>query len=589
MAPTSAPKATETAPRLSPDEQDRLLRLHAAMRPQNVARMAMSSVSLAASAVLVPVWLAALAVFVDHVGDRLFLRVLAKAGQTGSRAAYRGTIGIMLVGHLAYLLPALFLIASGGPMHALVAVLYGAGVLLHITSVLAVHPTLAYIALLSILGPLAGVNAISLAIEGAYSYLSLTSIAFLLLGVFAASVIHSNHRLNAALAKAQHDSDAATKARERLLAVMSHEMRTPLNAVSGITEALRTAPDTAPTREHLDVLGAAAEDMRGLVDDLLDLAAIDAGGLRIVTEPGNPRIEISRAIASHQGAADAKGLDFSIRFADDLPETAALCPLRLRQSVSNLLSNAIKYTETGHIAVTVAPEAAERLSITVDDTGPGIPEAARSRIFEPFARLDDTPGEKTLGVGLGLPITRELARRMGGNLTVDTAPNGGARFRLTICAPPCAPAAATPTRSPSPLPERLRVLVVDDLATNRLVAKLYLERLGAETTEAADGAAALVALRAAPFDAVLLDMRMPEIDGAETLARIRASGAPWSGIYVIAMTADAREEDCQRALSLGFNDYLAKPIDGARLRHALAAAAISRNPRPATTPTQRIA
>jgi CheY-like chemotaxis protein len=206
------------------------------------------------------------------------------------------------------------------------------------------------------------------------------------------------------------------------------------------------------------------------------------------------------------------------------------------------------------------------LALSVADTGPGIPEADRERVMQPYVQVGDSGG-----VGLGLPITRELAALMGGALTLDCPPQGGCIFTMTFRAPAVAPAERRPPPAlPGPAVQGLRVLVVDDLPTNRAIAALLLGTEGHRAVEAEDCAEALAALSREPFDAVLMDIRMPGVDGTAALRAIRGAPAPWSDIPVVAMTAEAMPDDRARILAEGFDGYLAKPMDPAALRRALA-------------------
>ena len=559
-----------------------LLRLRTAMQAEARGRMRISSAALAGSALLVPWWVAVACLVLDAVADRRALARLDRFAETRARGDALALYVLLMVGNVTFIVPAALMLAAGPPLEAFLGMFYVFGSLLHITTVLAVHRRAAMMTLAAVIVPLSAASATALSQAGDFTFVLLTCLAGLAVVAYAASAIVSTSALHRDLAEAQADSERAMQARERLMAVMSHELRTPLNAVAGIAEALRAAPERAPEPGHVEILGAASDDMRALVDDLLDLAAIDAGGLRITRAPGDPEEEVRRAVAQHRVAAADKGLELTLDVQPGLPRHALIDRLRLRQAVTNLVSNAVKYTEAGWVRVRLAPAGPSQLRVDVEDSGPGIPAAARERIFDPFARMEDGPGAKILGVGLGLPLARELARRMGGDLTLDDGGAGGARFTLTVAARPCAAPEAREPRAID-LPAGLSVLVVDDVATNRVVARLYLERLGARAEEAEDGRAALAALERSAFDVVLLDMRMPGMDGTQTLARIRAADAPWASVPVVAMTADAGAADRQAALAAGFDGYVAKPVDRRSLARALAAAVGRAGPAGGTT------
>lgn len=544
-----------------------VLRLHAAIQPEARLRMAISSASLAAAALIVAPWLAALCLVIDAVADRLSLRHLRRFAENRQRRDYHAFLALTAIANVAFVMPATVMLATGDNYASFVAMFYVFGTILHVTTMLAIHRRAALICLGACIVPVAVANFVALSTAQDYTLLGWTSLAFLAITAYALSTILSTGRMHAALAEAQRRSEAATAARDRLLAVMSHEMRTPLNAVTGIAAELRAKRGTPPSAEHVAILSSASDDLRGLVDDLVDLSAIGSGGLRVTPAPGEPVAEIRHAVERQRPAARAKGLTLEMRVGEGVPEHAEIARLRLRQAVGNLVSNAVAYTDCGAVRVHLERGAGDLLAVVVEDTGPGVPEKDRARIFEPFTRLDDPPGRTTTGLGLGLPITRELARRMGGDLVIESAEGGGARFRLSFAAPACS--ALSPPPRAARLPAGLRVLVVDDLATNRIVARLYLDKLGIEMAEAEDCETALARLEAEAFDAVLLDLRMPGTGGAGTLARIRGSGAPWAGLPVIAMTADAGREPRRQARADGFDGFVAKPVDRASLLQAL--------------------
>jgi signal transduction histidine kinase/CheY-like chemotaxis protein len=394
--------------------------------------------------------------------------------------------------------------------------------------------------------------------------LAMSLIALLAAAYFIAAIVRGNHGLHDGIARERASARMADQAKSRFLAQMSHELRTPLNAILGLGHAeLAQATDPA-SQERLRLMTDAARGLAVILDDILDMSAIEAGHLPIRPMPCNPAQEITAAAALYRPLFEAEGLSVTLGLSPDLPAHAALDSQRLRQCLSNLFSNALKHTKTGGVTLRAELAFNGDLIISFSDTGPGIPQAEVERLFKPFQRgTGDQPG-----TGLGLSITRALARSMGGDLQLVPSPVGAEfRLRLTLRAlaqvspiiSPVLEPQKNPTLTYNALSTKIRVLVVDDIATNRLVAKAHLHLHGIAVDEARSGADALARLERDGIDLVLLDMNMPGMDGTETLQRIRTLPGRTS-LPVIAMTADATEEHRRRYLAAGMNGYLAKPL-----------------------------
>lgn len=397
--------------------------------------------------------------------------------------------------------------------------------------------------------------------------LVISLIALAAAGYFIAFIVQSNHTLHAGIARERASARVADQAKSRFLAQMSHELRTPLNAILGLGHAeLATARDPASI-ERLRLVTDAAKGLAVILDDILDMSAIEAGHLPIRPVPCDPAQEITTTTALYRPLYQAQGLSVTLNLSPDLPRRVAMDSQRLRQCLSNLFSNALKHTRQGGVTLTARLGPDGRLAITFADTGPGIPETEAERLFQPFQRGNSDQA----GTGLGLSITRALARSMGGDLRLEPSPQG-AQFLLTLDwrpalrphTPPTVPLDARATAKDQPRGHEkdhtgLRVLVVDDIATNRLVAKAHLALHGLTTVEASSGAEALAILQRDAIDLVLLDMNMPDMDGTQTLQGIRAlpGGA---ALPVIAMTADATEAHRRKYLATGMDGYLAKPL-----------------------------
>ncbi|MGO4907038.1 response regulator [Pseudorhodobacter sp. W20_MBD10_FR17] len=421
----------------------------------------------------------------------------------------------------------------------------------------------------------AGLAVSTLALSGALTY---TLVA-----------MKSNNRLHVAAALDRAAAVDSSKAKSRFLAQMSHELRTPMNAILGMGHAeLRRAKDNL-SENRLSVLITSAEGLSTILDDILDMSAIESGRLSIRPKPVVPAQEIMALLNLFQPAITNAGLELIYTLSPQLGAQWLLDPQRLRQCMTNLLSNALKNTTHGSITVTADLDIAPSLQsgpqmgavnagkaimrIEIADTGPGIPSHRHSSLFEPFSQAR-RPQVGTESNGLGLSICRTMARQMGGDVTIATNTEGesGAHFIFTLQLGVAPPTSEPATDAPKPIAPRLapnitslQVLVVDDIATNRLVASTYLRMLGATMIEAASGAQALEILTRSQPDLVLLDMNMPEMNGIETLEQIRALPGPVARVPVIAMTADAMPDHRAHYLAAGLDGYLAKPINPARI------------------------
>ena len=368
----------------------------------------------------------------------------------------------------------------------------------------------------------------------------------------------------------RHEAEEAVAAKSAFVAMISHELRTPISAILAGAARLHSEVHETSSKIHAQLIADAGGLMRTLLNDLLDFSRLEAGRMSVESSAFNLRQALSDTLRLWRPEAARKGLRLRVAGAASLPRWVAGDAMRLKQVLNNLLSNAIKFTERGDVTVVLdARPAGERilLSITVDDTGPGIAEAALPRLFTPFDQLNTAVVRQHGGSGLGLAISRELARLMGGDLSVGTAPSAGARFTLTAMLEPAeAPRAEEEARSIN----GLRVLVVDDHVINRRAIELVLEPFGVDATLAESGEQALDLLSSEAFDAVLMDLYMPGMDGREATRILRAGDGPNRGVPVIAVTASATAKDWEACAAAGMNAHVAKPIDPVELFGALA-------------------
>lgn len=378
----------------------------------------------------------------------------------------------------------------------------------------------------------------------------------------------------AELRMARNAAEQASTAKSQFLASMSHEIRTPLNGILGMAQSLRHTNTLTPDdAEKVNVILTSGETLTSLLNDILDLSKIEAGKLDIHPIDADIAALVRQSTRLFEPLAEEKGLAFSIRnHSPALP--VRIDPVRFQQCVANLVSNAVKFTSAGQVTVDTIVEplaiGRRKVTVTVSDTGIGMTAETAGRLFENFVQADGSTTRTFGGSGLGLAITRRLARLMHGDVTISSTPGKGSTFTLTleveageaVTSPDLIPSDARLNAGPGP---GRRVLVVDDNATNRQVVKLFLAPLGLTLEEARNGVEALDCLARAPFDLVLLDVHMPEMDGRECIAHIRRSTHAWSSIPVIALTAEAMAGDREALLALGMTDYAAKPIDRAAL------------------------
>ena len=399
----------------------------------------------------------------------------------------------------------------------------------------------------------------------------------------------------AQLDAARVQADAASRSKSMFLANMSHEIRTPLNGVLGFAQVGFRDPATPEAaRQRFDRILQSGKLLQTLLNDVLDVSRIEAGKLLLEPLPTDVRGPVQQAFALLQDAAAAKGLALRAHVAPEVPAALLVDPLRLQQVLLNLASNAVKFTEAGSVDVGVAVDA-DVLEIAVADTGCGLSPAELARIFEAFEQADASVTRRHGGSGLGLTITRDLVELMGGTLSAGSERGAGSTFTVRLpmvrCEP--APAAAAPPQvadAPTRALEGLRLLVVEDNPINRLVVDSLLKMEGATPDLASDGHEAIerVAAPGAPrYDAVLLDVEMPGIDGYETARRLHAVDA---ALPLIGQTARAMAEDLAQCLQAGMLARVVKPIEREELvrvvrAHARGVAADGRagSERPADT------
>jgi len=378
---------------------------------------------------------------------------------------------------------------------------------------------------------------------------------------------------------ARRKAEVASAAKSDFLAVVSHEIRTPMNAVISAANLLRRTRLDSQQREHVSMLIDAGDVLMGLLNDVLDFSKIEAGKMELESADMVVRDRLSTIVRLWEPRALANGVRLKMRIAPDVPAAVRTDPLRVQQILFNLMSNAVKFTHEGEIRIE-ASWTDGRLNMAVSDTGCGIPADRLGQIFNSFEQADVGTTRRYGGTGLGLAISRKLAELMGGSLSVQSVDGEGSTFTLSLPMTAVETAPAQPVRATgagASLAGR-SILAADDHEVNRRILQLLLEPHGCRLTLVENGAEALEAASGQRFDAILMDMQMPVMDGLEATRRIR-TGEINGDTPVIALTANAL--DVHRAAwdAAGVHAFLTKPIDPVLLATTLAEACAVERPR----------
>ncbi len=369
------------------------------------------------------------------------------------------------------------------------------------------------------------------------------------------------------------DADRANQAKSEFLANMSHEIRTPLNGMIGMAQLLEMTPLDTRQRSYVDTIRASGRALQAVIEDVLDIARIEAGKLILSPKPVRLADVVHEALQAGAAGAAAKGLEITIEIDTALEDPVVIDPQRFGQVLINLVSNAVKFTEQGGMSVRVRALPEGWLRLEVEDTGPGLDLAFQERVFERFSQADMSASRDHSGAGLGLAIARELTELAGGRIGVNSMPGQGAMFWVEQPAPlaACGQDALEVAAVPAPPGPARKLLVVEDHSVNRDVAAGLLSQAGFQVTETGCAADALDHLRAGAFDAVLLDLHMPGMSGDEALRLIRAGEAGPPDLPVFILTADVTKDTRERLQQLGADRFFAKPVDGQALVNALRA------------------
>ena len=380
----------------------------------------------------------------------------------------------------------------------------------------------------------------------------------------------------------------SSRVKSEFLANMSHEIRTPMTAIQGYADLLLDATLSPSDRlEYLVTIRRNTDHLMRLLNGILDLSKIESGKLTVERVACSPAQIVVDVASLMRVQAMEKSLELSVEFVTPIPETIQSDPTRLRQILLNLVGNAVKFTARGTVAIYVRCEEpagpSPRLSFEIADTGIGLTKSQIGKLFADFMQANSSTTREFGGTGLGLSIAKRLAKLLGGDITVESLPGRGSSFTLNIETGSLSnvqmladlreaglaldPAASGPVSGETPTKPSARVLLAEDGHDNQVLITTHLRRAGAHVTVAENGRIALDLASAAaesgePFDVILMDMQMPEMDGYTATATLRKNGYTWP---IVALTAHAMEGDREVCLSAGCNDYLTKPVDRAKL------------------------
>lgn len=383
-----------------------------------------------------------------------------------------------------------------------------------------------------------------------------------------ATIVAERRRMLDELKSATEEARKANAAKTEFLATMSHEIRTPLNSITGFTQVILANGDVdATVRRQLGLIQQASSALVTIVDDVLDFSKIEAVGLSLAHEPFELLALIDSCCSIVRDQAESKGLTLELDIATDLPRMVLGDEARVRQVLLNLLGNAVKFTKTGTVRLGVTRDIdaapANTIHFEVSDTGIGIPLERQAQLFESFVQVDSRIARQYGGTGLGLAISRRIAESMGGKITLDSAPGRGSTFTYFAVLPDAGIEPVEPVEAELLANgiQPARLLLVEDLTINQEIVTALLTPFGHEVDAVSSGAEALAAIAAQDYDAVLMDIQMPGMDGVETAQRIRAMSGRVAMTPIIALTANVVVDEIARFKRAGINAHVGKPFD----------------------------
>ena len=384
--------------------------------------------------------------------------------------------------------------------------------------------------------------------------------------------------------RAEEAASKASEAKSEFLAAMSHEIRTPMHGITGMAELLKETPLNEQQSECVQVINASASLLLNIINDILDISRIEAGKMKLETSPFNLRHVVRGAIDMLASLAREKGLRFDHDYPAGLPHRFIGDPERIKQILVNLVGNAVKFTEEGYVRVVVScvqnNGGPVEVKVSVEDSGPGIPDDKLQFLFEKFSQLSLDPSKNSAGTGLGLAISKQLVEMMGGRIGVETKAGEGSTFWFML---PLPVHDEPENKRDNRLSQKMlidaiqplvnagfnRCLLVDDNSMNRQLFGMILEKYGFKIEMASNGLEAVEMSAAHPFDLVFMDCRMPVMDGFEATRQIREREGDAQKSTIIALTANVSSEYCRQCLEVGMDGYLSKPVDMQHLYRAL--------------------
>ena len=480
------------------------------------------------------------------------------------RAAYGASMALNAV---LYSSIAAYLWIYGGESGKAFAMLQPAGSLLNISLQLERSPRLLLAAWIPHAIYLIAMPLVFGLTDGHLVAMSVLALGGLLYVVHAVTAVRVAHDSGQRLRSERERAERANAAKSDFLATVSHEIRTPMNAVVSAAGLLRRTPLSAEQSAHVDMLANASEVLLGLLNDVLDLAKIEAGSLSVAPARFDLIRKLEAGVALWRPRAEEKQVD--MRFEPgDLPEQIVIDPLRFQQIVFSLLSNAVKFTDAGHIRLSGGrgrnSAGAATLWIEVEDTGRGMDAATAERVLGAFEQASVGVTRTTGGAGLGLAISQRLAQLLGGSLSVDSQVGRGSVFRfeapLTEAGPAAAPVEAA-TTSAICIAEAPHVLLAEDHEVNQRIVRLILEPAGFQVTVVEDGLQAVEAASLRPYDVILMDMQMPVMGGIEATSLIKTGAGPNAFTPILALTANALDEHRAQWAAVGVDVFMTKPVD----------------------------
>jgi signal transduction histidine kinase/CheY-like chemotaxis protein/HPt (histidine-containing phosphotransfer) domain-containing protein len=424
-------------------------------------------------------------------------------------------------------------------------------------------------------------NELSIALT-VFQYLLLLALAVIVLRQLRALTERrrSLEALATNLHAARQDAEESSRAKSAFLANMSHEIRTPFHGLLGMLSLLQEGGLSPQQAAYLDTARESAQHLLTILNDILDISQLESGRLHVAPQTVDLLELIAQVDALMRVQAQVKGLALEVEVAPDVPRWVRADPTRVKQILFNLLSNALKFSSIGTIRLHVANagnDAPGRIEFSVADPGIGMDEATLARLFQRFMQGDQSPSRRASGTGLGLQISRDLARLMGGDITVRSTPGVGSTFTASLPLPSASPPALVAGASDAPCAGHsrpLHVLVAEDHPVNRAYLEAVLDKLGHHAVFAADGDGAVRAIENQPagaeFDVVLMDLHMPGMDGFAATRTIRAMLPPRGRVPIVALTADAFQASRHLAREAGMDGFLTKPAHLPQLREALA-------------------